>query len=363
MRKLIACTSALLLLLAGLIACRYAPPAPTQMTPIGTDATPEIVPASTIPPDVRADDIRGPAPEEMEALHQMAREHPGLSFGIEGTYAEQVPGTYDAFRVEESGPFVGRFWLWNARLEAHEFAITCLVDHVQTPCTPDKPLVQLMTLQADEEILLPLEIPGLARGRHDFSVTFWQDPYADHENPAADSRVFDSNTYRARVSIFVDGDTVPPTPDYENPSGQPSHDSIDFTISQELDPRIEGGSFPIMTHISASAGELFELYIHLNNRESATIDYAATAFINYQQVPIYRDGEPHTPLYVHVPASTWQPVAVQVRAPDEPGHYEFVVVGTLFPFARLDVETEEYYGIESLINNAYSSARILLEVK
>jgi len=27
------------------------------------------------------------------------------------------------------------------------------------------------------------------------------------------------------------------------------------------------------------------------------------------------------------------------------------------------VETEAYYGIESLINNAYSSARILLEVK
>lgn len=362
MRKLIAYTSALLLLLASLIACRYVPPAPTQMTSIGTAATPEIIPASTIPPSIDEDDIRGPDLETMEALRQMAQEHPGLSFGISGTYAEQVPGTYDAFRVEDN-TFIGQFRLWNARLEAHDFVITCLVDHVQIPCSPDKPLVQSTVLQADEEILLPLEIPGLARGLHDFSVTFWQDPYVDHEDPEADSRVFDFNTYRARVSILVDGDTTPPTPDYENLSGQPSHNSIDFTVSQELDPRVEGGSFPVMTHISASAGELFELYIHLNNRESATIDYAVTAFINYQQTPIYRDGEPHTPLYVHVPASTWQPVAVQVRAPDKPGHYEFVVVGTLFPFARLDVETEEYYGIESLINNAYSSAKILLEVE
>jgi len=363
MRKLVAYTSALLLLLAGLIACQYAAPTPTQTTATGTTATPEIVPASTIPPGIDGYDIRGPVPEAIEALRQMAQEHPGLSFGISGTYAEQVPGTYDAFRVEEDAPFVGQFWLWNARLEAHDFAITCLVDHVQTPCTPDAPMVQLMTMQVDEEILLPLEIPGLTRGRHDFSVTFWQDPYADHENPEADSRVFDSNTYRARVSIFVGGDTASPTLYYENPSGQPSHNSIDFTVSQELDPRVEGGSFPIMTHISATAGELFELYIHLNNRESATIDYAITAFINYQQISIYRNGEPHTPLYVHVPATTWQPIAVQVQAPGEPGSYEFIVVGTLFPFARLDVETEEYYGIDALINNAYSSARILLEVE
>jgi len=292
----------------------------------------------------------------------MAREHPGFSFGIHGTYAEQVPGTYDAFRVE-GNTFMGQFRLWNARLEAHSFAITCLVDHVQTPCTPHGAPVQSAVLQADEEILLPLEIPGLARGLHDFSVTFWQDPYANHEDPEADSRVFESNTYCARVSIFVDGDTTPPAPDYLSVSGRPSHNSTDFTVSQELDPRVEGGSFPIMTHISVSAGELFDLYIHLNNRESAAIDYAVTAFINYQQIPIYRDGEPHKPLYVHVPAVTWQPMAVQVRAPDEPDLYEFIIVETLFPFARLDVETEESYGIDALLNNAYSSARILLEVR
>jgi len=52
-----------------------------------------------------------------------------------------------------------------------------------------------------------------------------------------------------------------------------------------------------------------------------------------------------------------------MRAPDEPGFYEFFVVGTLFPFARLDVETEKYYGIDALLNNAHSPARILLEVK
>jgi hypothetical protein len=358
MRKFLIHTLALMPLLVGLIACQYRLPAPTKVTSI-----PEIVPTSTIPPGTNGDDIRKLDPETIEALRQMAREHPGLSFGIHGTYAEQVPGTYDAFRVEENTPFIGQFWLWNARLEAHEFALTCLVDHVQVPCTPDKPLVQSVTLQTDEEILLPLEIPGLVRGLHDFSVTFWQDPYADHKDPEADSRVFASKTYRARVSILVDGDTTPPAPDYENLLGQPAHNSTDFTISQEFDPRIEGDSFPIVTFVSASADELFDLYIHINNRESSEIAYAITALIDYRQIPLYRDGESHTPYYIHVPASTWQPVDVQVRAPDEPGLYEFIVVGTLFPFARLDVETEGYYGIDALLNNASSSARILLEVK
>ena len=362
MRKLLTHTLFLILIVVGLVACRYSLPGPTQMSPPGVTATPNIVLASTVPPGINRNDIREPDPETMESIRQMARKHPGLSIGINGTYAEQISGTYDAFHVQDD-TFIGQFWLWNARLEAHDFAIICLIDHVQIPCTPDKPPVQTTVLQADEEILLPLEIPGLARGLHDFSVTFWQDPYVDHQDPEADSRVFDSDTCRTRVSIFVHGDTTPPTPDYENPLGQPSHNSIDFTVSQELDPRVEGGSFPIMTHVSTSAGELFELYIHFNNRESVMIDYAVTAFIDYQQTSIYRNGEPHMPLYVRVLATTWQSIAVQIQAPDEPGFYEFFVVGTLFPFARLDVETEEHYGIDSLLNNAYSPARILLKVE
>jgi len=227
-------------------------------------------------------------------------------------------------------------------------------------------MVQLITLEADEEeLLLPLEIPGLARGQHDFSVTFWQDPYADADDPEAESRVFDAYTYRARASLFVGGyATLPASPVYETLPGQPAHNWTWVVVSQELDPRDEYSAFPIITYLSASPGETLDFYVHLNNREATAVDFAVTAFVDYQQVHVYRDGEPHTQLYVHVPASTWQPVAVQVHAPDEPGNYEFFVVGTLFPFARLDVEPEKRYGVAPpIIINAHSSARILLEVK
>jgi len=351
-------TLTLIVLLIRLMACQHTPPIPPER-----DATLKVVPISTIPLGVKGDDIRGPAPEAQEALRQMARKHPGLSFGISGTYAEQVAGTHDAFRVKENGPFIGQFRLWNARLQVHEFALTCLVDQVQTPCAPSEPLVRLVTLEADQEFLLPIEIRGLARGLHDFSVTFWQGPYADADDPAADSRVFDSDTYRARVSLFVGGDPTPPTVTVDKPKGLPSHNFGLIYVGREYDPRDEHGGFPMVTHLKTSANELFDLYVHLNNKENAGIDVAITAFLDYQQTPIYRQGIPHTPLYVHVPTTTWQPIAVQIQAPDKPGSYELIVVGTLFPVARLDVETEKSYGINALINNAYSSARILLKVE
>jgi len=359
MLKFFAHILTLIMLLIGLAACRYTSPAPTKMTATEVIIAPEAVPLSTIPPGVDGDEIKGSAPEVLEALHQIAQEHPGLSFGISGTYAEQVAGTYDAFRVDENTPFVGQFRLWNAWLEGHEFALTCLVDQVQTPCVPDGPLIQLITLEASEEFLLPIEIHGLTRGLHDFSVTFWQDPYADADDPEADSRVFDADTYRARVSLLVGGDPTPPIITFDEPNGQLSHGFTWICVSQKRDPRDEYGGFPMITHLETSANELFDFYLHLNNKEDTSINFAVTAFLDYQQVPIYQDNVSHTPLYVHIPATTWQPIAVQVQAPAEPGSYEFIIVGTLFPLARLDVGN----GSDALINNAYSSTRILLEVQ
>ena len=108
MRKSFTHTLILLVSLVGLIACRYTLPIPAKMIPNDEmAATLEVVPISTIPPGVNGGDIRGLAPDALEAFDQMAQEHPGLSFGISGTYAEQVTDTYDAFRVEENTPFVG----------------------------------------------------------------------------------------------------------------------------------------------------------------------------------------------------------------------------------------------------------------
>ncbi len=318
-------------------------------------ATPfKIVLVSTIPPDVDGSDIRGPDSETIRAIEQINREGPGFACGISGTYAEQVPDTYNAFRIEEGEPFIGRFDLWNGTPETHTFAIACLVDHLQTPCTPGASWVQMVSLDADQKIQMPIEISGLTRGLHDFSVTFWHDPHMNRFDQ------FPAN--RARVTLFV-GDGVQPfvSVAYQDPPGQPPHGLGWVHISQERNFLNADGSMTPEVHMVASAGELFDFYIHLNNRNDVDVEMALTAFLDYEQIPLYRNGEAYVPLYILNRAQTWQPVAVQVRAPDEPGRYEFMVIGTAFPFARLDLNTN--YGLDSPVGNAYSSYRILLEVQ
>jgi len=342
------------LLLTSLSACQHAQPSPTSAHPGNAADPPEIVPASTIPPGINGNDIRGPDPETIRAIEQINREGPGFACGINGTYGEQIPGTYNAFRVAEGEPFIGRFDLWNGMPEAHTFVIACLVDHLQTPCTPDAPFVQLSPLDANQRVQLPLEIPDLTRGLHDFSVTFWHDPYAGQYDQ------FPAN--RARVSLFVGGDTRPPVSvTYQDSPGQPLHRLDWVRISQKRDPRKKDGSIEDEVYMRVPAGEQFNFFLHLNNKNNVDVDMALTAFLDYKQVPIYWREEAHMPLYIHNRAQTWQPMAVQVCAPDEPGRYEFMVIGTAFPFARLDLNT--HYGLDSPIGNAYSSHRILLQVE
>jgi len=52
------------------------------------------------------------------------------------------------------------------------------------------------------------------------------------------------------------------------------------------------------------------------------------------------DEESHLPLYVQRITKTWQPVAVQIRAPDQPGIYELVIVARDYPHPRLEIDGE-----------------------
>jgi hypothetical protein len=110
MREFGACAS-ILFLIIGLVSCRSNIPA--EMTPSRKPPSPEIIPASTVPPNVSGNDIRETSSQTVKAIRELAQERPGLSFGIHGIYAQQGPQA-DVFRVEEKTPFIGELQLGNA---------------------------------------------------------------------------------------------------------------------------------------------------------------------------------------------------------------------------------------------------------
>lgn len=335
-------------LLAGLGAC-----APAQYMP------PEVIPTKALPPDVRPDEVYVGADGLQAARRLMQRLPNGTVSSIRGTYAEQIGNdSSSSFRVEAGQPFIGQFWLLNAyQGETRDFAIICLIDYVQTPCAVDQPLVRIETLAPMAELLLPLEIPVPGEGLHDLSVLFAIDPFPDQDAPEAYDRF--RNIGAVRVNLYVDGIVTAPIPEVEDPPGQLEAFNGSFVASPLAQPFDETSRrITWWTHTTVPAGELFDFYIHLNNRQSRAFDEAMIALIDYEQVPIYRQGQPQIPFYVRSRNGVWQPVAVQVRAPTKPGIYEFMVVGMTQPFSQLEIKGE-YVGAPSVA----PSVRIRLEVQ
>jgi hypothetical protein len=111
-----------------------------------------------------------------------------------------------------------------------------------------------------------------------------------------------------------------------------------FYISESAELVEKNGGILIWLTTHARQGEMIDFYIHFTYDEIQFPDdrpMAAMAFINYEQVPIYVDGKAHLPLYVQRKKGTWQSIAVQVRAPDQPGIYEFVIVVHDYAYPRL----------------------------
>jgi hypothetical protein len=337
-----------LLLLTGLSRC-----APARYV------SPEVIPTKALPPGVRPDEVYVDTDGLQTARRMMQRLPNGTAASIRGTYAEQVANdSSSSFRVEAGHPFIGQFWLLNAyQGVAHDFAITCLIDYVQTPCAVDQPFVQIESLAPMAELLLPLEIPVQGEGLHDLSVLFAIDPFPDRDDPEAYDRF--RNIDDVRINLYVNGIAAAPIPIVEVPPGQLDAFNGGFVASPLAQPIDETSKrITWWTRTTVPAGELFDFYIHLNNQGIRAFDDAMMAFIDYEQVPIYRQGQPQIPFYVRSRNGVWQPVAVQVRAPTEPGIYEFMVVGMTEPFSRLEINGE-YVGTQSV----HSSVRIRLEVQ
>jgi hypothetical protein len=304
---------------------------------------PTLIPPGAIPEGVMPNALLLPTSDRLPLPSGKS----GGYMSFVGTWVNKASGDNSLFRVEMSSPFVGQFQLGAYYLDPIELLFTCMIDYVQTPCSPSTEVTQSISPSYGEDIVLPIKIADLEQGLHELTVIFWMDPYAYQDAPDSASRIdsqFQLNGLRA--SLAVGGDTTTPDISYPTLSSSPSAAfGIDgVVLSDKEDPLDERGAVQYTTYLVAQAGEPFNVFLHLNNRNHVGIDYAIVAFINYKQVPILLEGKTRLPLYTHVKARAWEVTSVEIVAPMEAGHYELQVVGIMLPYARMDLAGPDGYG-------------------
>lgn len=331
---------------------------------VGKTGLPAAIPSSTVPPGVEAHALYLNEEAERRMAEVRASRPGGTTVGIRATYEEMVPDSHFLFRVKQGHPFVGQFRLRSSRQEAHSYICLCLFDHVQIPCSPGEAPFQYTEEVTDgDAIEVAIEIPIQDEGLHDLVVIYQEDPYL--AGPVGSGSFQDRTLHdvkQMRASISLAGLATFPQLTYREPPGQPGYESIGrgFVASELEDPRGSQGGWKIWTETTARAGELFGFSLHFADAQDRK--YAVVAFIDFRQVPIYVDGEAQLPFYVQARASTWHRMPVQIRAPEQPGRYEFRVVAIAEPFTQLDLlsggEKASLMDLPPL-----SSPRILLEVQ
>jgi len=319
-------------------------------------------PKATIPSGVNSQDILVDH-ETMARTRRIFGTHPNAtSAAVFATYEEQLAARCCDFSVVEDRPFTGRVWIWNADLVTHNLAFLCLVDYVQVPCTPDAALVQFREFAAEEEILSPIEIHDLGEGLHDFGMLIIHEPYKNITAPDLKGR--SKTGWVMPLSALFVGDSInTPVPHSVSPEPGPLLEGFGslFYVSQQAELVEPHGGILIWLSESGDASEMIDFYLHFNDQDDLRAGrrmMAVMAFLNYQQVPLYASGQEYLPLYVQREPGTWQPIAVQIQAPSQPGVYEMIVVVRDYAHSRLTGE-EHYFGLAS----TEISQLIKLEVK
>ncbi len=323
--------------------------------------SPTLIPPVGVPEDVDPRAIKGIAAESRILSKETVADYPGGFIGIAGTWAEQSQADGALYVTASGEPFVGAFEMGVFNFpQPLQLIVSCLLDFVQVPCEPGAQVAQKVLLESDHLLSVPIRLANMSDGLHDLVVVVWQDlAGASAEDPA---RII-SYQKAVRVTIAAGGSTQTQPLD-DQPLPIPFHvfglDGLAVTMVK--DPWDSYGGLPPFAYIRARPGQALELYLHLFNQQSFRVDYAISAFMDYEQVALIYNGHAHSPLYFSTKADAWYPIRVVVRAPSSPGLHEFVILGEHFPQARMDLEPTLYRETRTLSLDVWSSARILLEV-
>ncbi len=301
------------------------------------------------------------ASELLAETEALADENPGGVVGIVATWEEQYKQGEFLYITAPGQPFIGAFRLGVVNFpEPVALLLTCLLDFIQVPCEPDAPKVQRVTLESNQLLSVPIRLAGLTEGLHDLVVVVWQDISGSPADDYDARLIFYQKA--VRVSIAAGGSAEPRDIRFQ-PMPMPFHvfGFGGIALSDRKHPWDPYGGFPPFTYVQAQPGDTLDLYLHVFNAYDFRLDYAISAFLDYEQVPLIYNGSPHVPLYVSAKAQGWYPLRVQVAAPVEVGNHELVILAESFPQARVDLERVVYPGVP-LTLDLWSSNRVLMEV-
>lgn len=302
---------------------------------------PIAMPIATVPPNVNPHDVYINQ-DTIEAIHSVGKQHPGgFSPVIFASYGERFQNAYSSYHTNTKEPFTGQLWVWNADTSAHTFAILCLMNYVQIPCSPIKSDVDILKLSANQEDFLPIELHSLTNGMHDFEALVVRDPYVGIETANSADRV-ETRGLPASANIYAGSVTNPPVIDSINPDRKAGiiWDKT-FFISPLAEPHEDNGSVMVWLDETININETLEFYIHFGGDDDPENHIlAVTAYINYKQVPLIVDEHERLPLYVQRQAKTWQHLKVGIRSPNELGIYELLIVVRTYPHTPFEVDSE-----------------------
>lgn len=266
----------------------------------------------------------------------------GVVYAMYGTYEERFLDAYNSFHVKPSSPFTSQILIGNYDVTAHQFVIICLLDHSQVPCSSEAELAKFQTIDAFATTKVNVRLDGLTKQIHDFDVLAIGKPYAglDQSDLSIRSTPFWianlSNIYTEKSTIKANPAIMPfPIQNFSEMHFE------DFFPSKLENPVHDNMAIEVWLDEQVKPSHFVDFYLHFLAQEEILgrfISYplAVMAFIDYKQVPIYSNGQPHLPLYLERQPHTWQSLAVQVQAPHEMGNHELVILVRPYAYAALD---------------------------
>ncbi|MCZ7669162.1 MAG: hypothetical protein M5U34_19215 [Chloroflexi bacterium] len=85
--------------------------------------------------------------------------------------------TDNAYHVTSDKGFMGQAWIFNPSDQEHKFALICLLDYQQVPCSPEQTLENIITVTAQTEHFVSMYLSQLTAGLHDLGLLIIREPY------------------------------------------------------------------------------------------------------------------------------------------------------------------------------------------